>query len=231
MTTRHYFRAARRAALRALCSSRVMKSPRSSAARPSSTKGSAHAISSWSSPASCASSAMRSSINWRAASSTDAKWSVATMPLDPRFLFGCEGYRHAFLYHENRPVSTVKLGRQYGTEFRNKKPLSLPDDLAHALGCQPLMGSDPVPEAPCRRPCLPRSAARLAASSDRKKNDSMCLENVKEEFWNFSRLRSLGGQRSPIDATAGALAGLSASARNEVGSPAEQLSIRRFQTG
>jgi len=40
---------------------------------------------------------------------------------DPRFLFGCEGYRHAFLYHENCPVSTVKSGRQYGTEFRNKK--------------------------------------------------------------------------------------------------------------
>ncbi len=44
---RHYFRSAeRRAALRALCSSSVMKSPRSSAARPSSTKGFAHAISS-----------------------------------------------------------------------------------------------------------------------------------------------------------------------------------------
>lgn len=30
------------------------------------------------------------------------------MRLYPRFLFGCEGYRHALLYRKSRPISTVK---------------------------------------------------------------------------------------------------------------------------
>ena len=183
---RHYFRgAAKRAALRALCSSRVMKSPRSQRrqALVNQRLRPCHIIVVVARVVREFSDAV---VDQLARRFLDRRKMVGRdVPLDPRFLFGCEGYRHAFLYHENRPVSTVKLGRQYGTEFRNKKPLSLPDDLARALGRQPLMGSDLVPEAPFRRPCLPRSAARLAASSDRKKNDSMCLENVKEESGIF----------------------------------------------
>jgi hypothetical protein len=68
------FRAASRAAVRALCSSRDMNSPRSSAASPSSTRGFAQAKSSSSSSR----SAMRSSISCRAASSIEAKAPDAT---------------------------------------------------------------------------------------------------------------------------------------------------------
>ena len=42
--------------------------------------------------------------------------------LDPRFLFGCECYRHAFLYHESRPVSTVNLAAILVQNFGTKKP-------------------------------------------------------------------------------------------------------------
>jgi hypothetical protein len=36
--------------------------------------------------------------------------------LDPRFLFGCECYRQAFLYHNSRPDSTAKSGFHSATE-------------------------------------------------------------------------------------------------------------------